>query len=498
MNRHQVTQFLLLGSSLLLVIAVGVFAGMMGYRFFVHQEQPPVQMQQTNAAIISGSIQYNGIRPVSGSESSGRVVLYKRALSEPDFVQLPVSVPLSSMATWSWDGAESGETYELQAGVEFLGREIARSNTIIVTAPASGEQLTFNVSEDQIPDDVIALERELLDGNLTNESLPTPRLIVLQPPASESATVANLQDRQPVSVSGRVNLSGYIPPTARLSLKASIEGENNFQVVTTDIEPKDSAVWIWGDAEPGRRYQLFLELLDSDVVLGRSDPVVVAAPASNQYIQLVSSAQPPAQPQYERAAITGKIDLNGPVANNSSILILQRSPGESQYAVVARIPAGDGQTWSFDKAAAGAQYEMTAALQVNQENTSSANAVTLTAPASNVIFRINTNVSLDAPGQPRLLTCGTRKADGKWPAEVVFDHAQNANSYWFQVGSAAGKNDVYNERRNRSKTNEEKIIVDFENTKNYFVRYAQAQCADCRSDQDYSGFSESIQMSCGN
>jgi hypothetical protein len=468
-------------ASVVMVIALGVGVGLYGYRLLTHQTVPGPVAENTSSSrtIISGSIQYNGIRPMTSEE--GRVVLYRRGLGEQTFSQLPVTVSLTDDATWSWDGAQSGQTYELQASVEFAGKEIARSNTIVVTAPASGEQLTFNVTTDQLSSDVI----------------PTPQLLVLPNPTPATPVAT----KQPVAISGRVNLSGYIPPTARLALKSSLESENNFQIVTTDIEPKDNAVWVWSTAEAGKLYKVILELLDKDVIIGRSEQTIVAAPATNQYLQLTSTAQPSPAPQGqpgERASITGKIDLNGPVANNSSILLLQRLPGEKNYTPVARIPAGDGQTWSFDKAVSGTQYEMTAALQVNQENTSTANAVTLTAPAANVVFRINTNVSLDAPGQPHLLTCGDRKADGKWPAQIIFDQVQNANSYWIEVGTAAGKNDVYNERRSRSKSNEEKVTIDFEGNKTYYVRYAQAQCSDCRSDQDYSGFSESVSMSCSN
>lgn len=475
------------------VTGAGILAGVIGYRMFSPKPVVTVtDLATTNGAIISGSIQYNGIRPVSGSAGHGRVVLYQKSFSDQGFTKISVDVPLVPEASWSWSGAQSGQTYELQAGVEFAGREVARSNTIVVTAPASGEQLTFNVSEDQIPPDIQVLEKEQLSGDLTNDLVPTPTLISLPTPATASTP------KLPVSISGRVNLSGYLPTTARLVLKAGLETDTALQTVTADIETKDNAVWVWSEAEPGKRYRVSLQLMDKDVIYGKSDEVIVAAPATNQYLQLVSSAQPPAQPVGQRESISGKIDLNGPVANNSSILILQRSPGEKSYSVVARVPAGDGQTWSFDKASASAQYEMTAALQVNNENTSSANALTLTAPASNVVFRINTNVSLDAPGQPHLLTCGSRKSDGKWPSEIIFDQVANANAYWLEVGSAAGKNDIYNERRNRSKSNEEKVTLDFENDKAYYVRYAQAQCTDCRSDQDYSGFSESVQMSCPN
>jgi len=477
----------------LVLACASAVVGIVGYRILSPKVAAPlVDVQHGDESIISGSIQYNGVRPVSSESGDGRVVLYRRALTDVVPTKIPIDVPLIPDATWSWSEAQSGQTYELQASVEFAGRELARSNTIVVTAPASGEQLTFNVSDDQIPEDLKVLERVLLSGDVTNEAMPTPTLIVLPNPATLVAV------KQPVSITGRINLSGYIPPTARLVLKAGLDLDTMLQIVSSEIETKDNAVWVWSGAEPGKRYRVSLQLMDKDVIFGKSDEVIVAAPATNQYLQLVSTATPPPQPPNQRESITGKIDLNGPVANNSSILILQRSPGEKSYSVVVRIPAGDGQTWSFDKASSSAQYEMTAALQVNNENTSSANAVTLTAPASNVVFRINTNVSLNAPGRPRLLTCGSRKSDGKWQAQVVFEQVQNANSYWLEIGASAGKNDVYNERRIRSKSNEESVTLDFDNGKTYYVRYAQAQCLDCRSDQDYSGFSESTQMSCSN
>lgn len=477
---------LILGCGLIVITAIGVFAGMTGYRL-VYRPVAVAPVNQTENAIVSGVIQYNGVRPAAGTAQDGKVILYKRALGEADFTVLPVEVSLVPDATWSWHQAVSGETYELQASVEFHGQEVARSNTIVVTAPANGEQLIFNVSQDQLPDDILVADESQYGDDVTTETLPTPKLIT--PPTMNVL---------PVAISGRLNLSGYLPASAKLVLKAQAEGESSFTDVNSDIEVKDNAVWVWSEAVAGKRYQVVLELRDHDVIIGKTDPVTVAAPATNQYLQLVSSAQPPTQPQSERASVIGRIDLNGPVANNSSILILQRLPGQTKYEVIARIPAADGQTWSFDSATAGQQYELTAALQVNEQNTSSANAVTVTAPATNVTFRINTNVSLDAPGQPTLLTCGTQKADGKWPAEVHFAHVQNANAYWLQVGSAAGKDDIYNERRVRTKSNVEQIIVDFLPNKPYYVRYAQAQCIDCRSDQDYSAFSESVQFTCPN
>lgn len=506
------TQWVLLAVALLVIPAVGVLLGVTVYRWWLVPPTGSITPVSSPApvAIVSGFIQYNGIRPEAGSTTQGRVVLYARELGSSEFSQLPLIIGIGSHATWSWSQAEQGKTYQIQAGMELAGAEVARSNMIVVTAPASGEQLTFNVSRDQVPPELFAptpVESEWIAA----EVLPTPQLLNLAPATPSSApTGTSASPRStisspaplsspsplPVAVSGRLNLSGYLPPAARLVLKAAPEG-GNYQVVTTDIEVKDNAVWIWPGATAGQRYRLQLELRAQDVILGRSEEVTVAAPATNQYLQLVSTAQPLQTASQTREAILGKIDLNGPVANNSSILILLRRPGETVYQPVVRIPAADGQTWSYDNALAGQLYEMTAALQVNEQNTSTANAVTVTAPAANVLFRINTNVSLDAPGSPQLLSCGSRKPDGKWPAELVFPHVANANSYWLQVGSQAGLNDVYNERRVRSKTNEEKVVVDLENNKTYYVRYAQAQCSDCRSDQDYSGFSTAAQVKCG-
>jgi hypothetical protein len=499
----------LAGLGLIVVVALGVFVGVAGSKLIRQTVKQPAPTPEPppEQAIISGYIQYNGLRPLPGNESIARVILYKRLLGEATYEQIPVSVPLVTAATWSWAEAVSGKTYEVQASVEFQGREISRSNTVVVTAPAGGEQLTFNVSEDQIPPDLLVMLNSQSTPTAQEEVMPTPTLGESQViPGSEQVAASPSPSpfvdsgrSSPVAISGRVNLSGFVPPNARLQLRAAPEGSEAFDIVTTDIETKDNAVWIWSTAEAGKRYRIRLEMVDRDVILGKSEEVLVAAPATNQYLQLTSTAQPTTaqqQTQTGRAALVGKIDLNGPIANNSTILILQRKPGETSYTPVARVPAADGQTWSFDDAVSGHQYEMTAALQVNGNNTSSANAVTLTAPASNIIFRINTNVSLDAPGKPRLLTCGTKKSNGKWPAEVVFGQVQNASSYWVQVGTSAGGSDEHNEKRNRSKENEDKVILDLENNKQYFARFAQAQCENCSSDQDYSGFSETLSFTC--
>ncbi len=210
----------------------------------------------------------------------------------------------------------------------------------------------------------------------------------------------------------------------------------------------------------------------------------------------VPSAKPGSSPKSPQTTLSGIIDLVGPLQNNSSILLLQRKTGQTEWQTVKRLPASDGYVWSFP-AITGQSYQISAALQVNDQNTTTSNVLTMNAPAANQVLQLQTDVTFSQSAKtPRLQSCGTRLPNGNWKAEIMVDQVEGANSYWLQVGTEAGKSNTYSFKRNRSSADAELFYVELENEKNFYAHSAYALCKDCAPNQNFSQPSENLEVRC--
>ena len=90
---------------------------------------------------ISGTIDLNGTIPPKSTVSLG-----VREVGMSSFQNIGSNISATDGVAWSWDKAESGKVYELQAYVVMGTTPIAQSEIISVNAPATDQVLTMNVS----------------------------------------------------------------------------------------------------------------------------------------------------------------------------------------------------------------------------------------------------------------------------------------------------------------------------------------------------------------
>lgn len=200
------------------------------------------------------------------------------------------------------------------------------------------------------------------------------------------------------------------------------------------------------------------------------------------------------------ASISGTLSIEGAVVQNTTALMLQRRVGEAEYTEFARQPAADGMEWSFDQAIAGVPYEITAALQVSEENAGTSNVVTTSAPSSGEELLINTELHLPAPSSTPRVDCGEEDSSGRTSAIIYYPHVEGAAGYYYQVGAAAGKDDVDKgytaapENPNDDPSNTLNVQTGTEN----FTRYAYTACIDCNvyDLQNWSQWSPTLSFTC--
>lgn len=401
-------------------------------------------------AVISGVIQYNGLKP--DDPSRGRVVLLQKQLDGKDFSVANDSIELEDQAFWHWDKAEEGVTYQLKAYVEIEGERIADSNTITVTAPSGDQVLVFNITLDDLPDSVL-------------EGIE-------------------------VTISGQLDLNGYIPDGSTVAVYGREEG-GDYVLAASGLEAEDGLSLSWEAAQPGIQYTFYGILISPEgQEIGRSEELMITAPSSGQILRIYSEADPPD----ELGPISGTLRLNGPTQQGSTVLMLQRTPGETDYHAFDRIPAVNNARWSFDDAVAGNRYEITASLQVNEVNTTSGTVLRTTAPARDEVITIDTKFSLIPPSQSPTATC-TSTSEGQWNAVIRFPTVENAAQYWIEAGTRQGQRDLFGQRVAALPSAIERNVLVGEGVST-FARYAYAFSSACREEQCFSGYSPTLVFRC--
>jgi hypothetical protein len=177
------------------------------------------------------------------------------------------------------------------------------------------------------------------------------------------------------------------------------------------------------------------------------------------------------------ASISGTVTLKGPVEQNSTILLLGRKIGDKEYTAIDRKPAVNNTAFEYPNAREGETYEITAALQVNEQNTATGNELTVTAPALNQIITIDTGVNLPPPQElPIVVSCGNPDATNHYNVTLSVPKIATAKAYYAEVGTTAGSDDTF-AKGFKAPTQEFKAYV--EKGRQYFSRYAYTLCTDC-------------------
>lgn len=92
-------------------------------------------------ATISGAINLNGSYP-----QGSNIAIGERVRGQSNFNIVVSNLALNDGVSWSWNNAQTGVIYDIQAYIQSGGNNIASSEIVNVAAPASNEILHFNAS----------------------------------------------------------------------------------------------------------------------------------------------------------------------------------------------------------------------------------------------------------------------------------------------------------------------------------------------------------------
>jgi hypothetical protein len=432
---------------------IGIFVvGLIIYRA-VGKNSTPVSPETSP---IAGTVNFNGLSPADAKDpSSGKISLMQQVQGTSAWVDTGTLIPFEDSAPWTWTGAQAGSTYNLKADVSVKGTFIKSSNIVTATSPAAGIVLTFNIGQKDLPANLV----------------PSPSI---------------------VTVSGTITINGHIPSGSTVTIFGRQSGtEAKYQPAVEKIPAKNGATWSYAQAQAGISYDYQAELYTSSGdFIGQSAYLTVTAPAQNEIVTINSTATPPSQ----AASLTGTVTLRGPVTQGSTILVLQRKSGASDYTTINRYPASASVPWTWDGAVAGSAYDITAALQVNEQNTATGNVETVTAPAEAVSITINTGVNLPPPTQTVSVSCGSADGTNHFNAQIGLPQQSGAELYYLEVGTSAGANNTF---AATVKPNQTATVFVAANSPN-FARYTYSACADCniKDTGNWAGWSPTYGFTC--
>ncbi len=460
------TRLTVIALSIILLVAV---AGT-GFFLFLHK---------ANAATIAGIINYTALKP--DPTDRGTVYVKYRPYGSKGAYTTVYASALADKSPWLWTNATSGQVYDMEAQLIVDGKVVATSEPHIVTAPAIDESLNLHVTWKDLPESVI--------------------------------------QSQTTYVKGTANIEGVVPTGAILEIQSQNAQSNAFTTEVALVNPQLTNDWRWDKVTPLQDYTLRAVLMQGSKILGTSETLTVSGGDSQIAFTVISSAQGGVTPQQPttspqsptqavanatptsvpgNGAITGSVDINGPLNANTSLLMLWRIPGTSTYQQITRItnPSNNGQAWSWNGLQPGKQYEVTAVLQVNNNNTASTQSQIVTVPASNVNFVLNSGVFIPTPSSPVNVVSCNGIGGNQYSATISFSQQQNAGNYWIQVGSNPSWSDIYNNKITATSSNPQ-ITFQVNGGQSYFAQYAYSLCQNCSSNVNFSNFSQSLPFSCG-
>lgn len=416
--------------------------------------------------VISGILNINGVIP-----SGATVVVSEQLYTGKDTAQIAAqNINAVDGAEWKISNLEAGKSYTVTAEMFADGKSVAKSNPLVVTAPATDEELVFNITTG-----------EKGEANAT--------------------------------ISGNVVVNGYIPAGSTITVQGRVAGQSTFTNVATNLVGQKRQFMSYKTAVSGESYEVVGLLFNANgQQIGTSGTLVVTAPAANEVLTINSNAiaptptpNPAGSPTQAPAnqTISGTINFNGVAPANSRIVVLQKVYNTSNYQVaVDNITPVNGATWSWGGAQASTWYDMVAVLKQRQSNNTDTDVadsqtVSIAAPASGVQFNINSGVSIPAPSGQVSMLCGNQSGS-QWNSTLTLPWVSGAQSYWYQVGTSNGNNNVANSTVNSSGNNNVQVNVSLPNQQTVYFRYAYANVPNVGTGNSaFSPFSSTSQGACG-
>lgn len=432
--------------------ALGIYFGI---KYFSGQnktssyQDSPVNTQSVMS--LSGIVGINGTAP-----SGSTIAIDVRRVGDKSFMTVVPDIAAIDGAVWSWDAAEKGVAYEIQANIFSNGQKIGKSQILAAVAPADSESLEVNITT--------------------------------KPAAANVAS----------SVTGSFNLNGYIPPGASITISTR-QNNGGFNQVETSLAALDNGSWSWTGANQNQTYDIQATLVVNGQSVAQSQILTVTAPAHNELLSINSPLKPPAP---SGAPISGKYSINGSVPTGATLSLGTRITGSnSAFTMVGtNIPPMDGLSWTWNQAQAGNTYDLQAYLVVNGNVVSSSPILSAAAPATGEILSINAQSQPGAPPSNALLTsCTSKNSSNQWQVRFTINNNSvvgTAQQYQLSAGTTSGNNSIVNvtvDPQNPGQAQDYTSGNQFNDGQTYFAQWAYATCASCGT---FSSNSPSISFSC--
>src|SRR3989338_6203942 len=145
------------------------------------------------------------------------------------------------------------------------------------------------------------------------------------------------------TISGTLGINGVPPIGATVNVMAAETGQSTFTTVVTGLPPAEGAKWSWPTSTPGTLYQVKAQIVSSGQVVGESDPVFIASPATEEILN-INVNPPAATPTVPQAtttpapqvlsSISGTFNVNGYVASGATITINARQVGSQRFSPI--------------------------------------------------------------------------------------------------------------------------------------------------------------------
>lgn len=410
------------------------------------------------SSTIGGTINLNG-QVMPGTTIS----IGEREYGQPNFTTVITDLPATDLAAWIWNQAENGKLYELQAYLMLNGQVVGESDILRVAAPATDEVLSINVTPSN------------------------------NPVASGSSTPFNGGN---AVISGMIDLNGYIPQGATISVAQQPVSGGNYQNIVSGLAATNGTTWTWSGANVNTQYNLQATLSLNGTTITQSPVLTVTAPAANETLVINSTATAPSV----AGTVSGTINFNGQAPSGSSIIIVSRVTGTTPFNVVqSGLSPVNGTSWSWNGAIQGTSYDFQAVLVVNGNDYAISPTLTVTSPASNEVLTINSSYQMPAPPTTPSVSC-TGQSNGLWAVQVTFNYYNNAQAYWVRVGDSIVDNRYLDQQvaaQNQPGQTQQSVTTNYVlgSGGTYLAKYAWSP-TNTNSLSNYSAWSNTTQFTC--
>lgn len=459
---------------LIAAILVLFFGMLIGSLYYFTRPVAPIFNGIRDAVSLNGSVDINGVIP-EGSTVTIRAREINEASTSANIRATDITA--KDLGVWEISGAVNGKSYEVYARLMNNGNIIAQSDPVFMSAPAQKEVLRINI----VPQ--------------------------VQPQVATGSAI----------ISGTIQTNGYIPADSTIRVEGKKLGATVFTTIAANLPALKTQFMNYATAIEGQSYEVRGSLINNGRIIGTSNTIVLTAPAQNEVLEINSTAQAPAPtPAPSNNPITtttdsgktisGYINLNGAVPQGATMVIIARASGTTDFQVVQdSISPKDDATWSWNGGDHGKSYDLKAVLKKpNGDGTfsdvSTSNQITVTAPAENQQLSLNSSFLLPPPLGGRIaLLCRTKNAaTNQWDVTLNYNSIDQANAYWFQVGTTPGGSDFVNIALPTTGTALQTTNVTLNDSVTYYARYAYSYNgnASTNNPSDFSPFSSGTSFKC--